>query len=53
MAEAHDHHEVGWLTGAPRGTGWSPLQAGLGTRLAIAGGLIALLWLVVGWSLRP
>lgn len=32
---------------------WSPLLAGLGSRLAVAAVLAMLLWLAVAWSLQP
>jgi hypothetical protein len=32
---------------------WSPMLAGLPARLAVAGRLIAVLWLAVAWSLQP
>lgn len=47
------HHPEPAYSGALGAPHWSPMLAGLPTRLLLAGGLIAVLWTVVGWSLQP
>lgn len=61
MADGHHHGHapkigegIGVAVPASTGSGrWSPLLAGLPTRLALAAALIAGLWAVVIWSLQP
>jgi hypothetical protein len=49
---ANDHrHSHGAAAHPPAHMRWSPMLAGLPGRLAVALALIALLWVVVGWSL--
>lgn len=52
MDDAAHMHSHGAAAHPAAQVRWSPMLAGLAARLMLAGGLIALLWCVVVWSLR-